>query len=151
MLMPHFSNLHRSDEETSLIEVVPIGVYYNISKFQPNWIYLEPSARQRLNQVHRNVMLAAITFNMATSLEPCATLEKQPHMGVKSAQKLRKEQKFTTKREGSLELSRELGAVLGTSLLPSSSSSPLFILSIILSNLTWNQVTILRGIDLVFT
>ena len=37
--------------------------------------------------------------------------------------------RFTTKREGSLELSRELGAVLGTSLLPSSSSSPLFILS----------------------
>ena len=37
--------------------------------------------------------------------------------------------RFTKKREESLELSRELGAVLGTSLLPSSSSSPLFILS----------------------
>ena len=86
---PHFSNLHRSDEETSFIEVVPMGVYYNISKFQPNWINLEPSTRQRLNQVHRNVMLAAITFNVATSLEPCAT-HGQPYMGVKSAQKLRK-------------------------------------------------------------
>ena len=37
--------------------------------------------------------------------------------------------RFTKKREKSLELSRGLGAVLGTSLLPSSSSSPLFILS----------------------
>ncbi|KAH0987784.1 hypothetical protein GBA52_014961 [Prunus armeniaca] len=52
------------DEETSFIEVVPMGVYYNISKFRPKWINLEPSARQRLNQVHRNVMLAAITFNV---------------------------------------------------------------------------------------
>ncbi|CAL8118638.1 unnamed protein product [Prunus armeniaca] len=38
---------------------------------------------------HRNVMLAAITFNVATSLEPCAT-HGQPHMGVKSAQELRR-------------------------------------------------------------
>ena len=66
-----------------------MGVYYNISKFQPNWINLEPSARQRLNQVHRNVMLAAITFNVATSLEPCAT-HGQPYMGFKLAQELRK-------------------------------------------------------------
>ncbi|CAL2271406.1 unnamed protein product [Prunus armeniaca] len=78
-----------SDEATSLIEVVPMGVYYNISKLQPNWINLEPSTCQRLNQVHRNVMLAAITFNAATSLEPCATHGK-PHMGVKSAQELKK-------------------------------------------------------------
>ena len=69
-----------------MIEVVPMGVYYNISKLQPNWIYLEPSARQRLNQVHRNVMLAAITFNVATSVEPHG----QPHMEVKSAQELRR-------------------------------------------------------------
>ncbi|CAL8174636.1 unnamed protein product [Prunus armeniaca] len=38
---------------------------------------------------HRNVMLAAITFNVATSLEPCAT-HGQPYMGVKSAQELRR-------------------------------------------------------------
>ncbi|CAL9024109.1 unnamed protein product, partial [Prunus brigantina] len=31
--------------ETSLIEVVPMSVYYNISKFQPNWINLEPSTQ----------------------------------------------------------------------------------------------------------
>ncbi|CAL8175145.1 unnamed protein product [Prunus armeniaca] len=66
-----------------------MGVYYNISKFQPNWINQEASARQRLNQVHRNVMLAAITFNVATSLKPCAA-HGQPHMGVKSAQELRR-------------------------------------------------------------
>ena len=48
------------------MEVVPMGVYYNISKYQPHWINLEPSTCQRLNQVHRNVMLAAITFNVAT-------------------------------------------------------------------------------------
>ena len=89
---PHFSNLHRSDEETSFIEVVPMGVHYNISKVQPNWINLEPSTRQRLNQVHRNVMLAAITFNVATSLEPCAR-HGQPHIGVKSAQELRRTNK----------------------------------------------------------
>ncbi|CAL2230378.1 unnamed protein product [Prunus armeniaca] len=86
---PHFSNLHRSDEEISLIEIVPMGVYYNISKFQPNLINVEPSARQRLNQVHKNVMLAAIIFNVATSLEPCA-IHGQPYMGVKSTQELRR-------------------------------------------------------------
>ncbi|CAL8168696.1 unnamed protein product [Prunus armeniaca] len=66
-----------------------MGIYYNISKFQLNWINLEPSACQRLNQVHRNVMLAASTFNMSTSLEPRAKYG-QPHMGVKSAQELRR-------------------------------------------------------------
>ncbi|CAL8089738.1 unnamed protein product [Prunus armeniaca] len=66
-----------------------MGVYYNISKFQPKWINLEPSERQRLNKVHRNVMLDAITFNVSTSLEPCAKYG-QPHMGVKSAQELRR-------------------------------------------------------------
>ncbi|CAL2247361.1 unnamed protein product [Prunus armeniaca] len=34
-------------------------------------------------------MLAAITFNVATSLEPCAT-HGQPYLGVKSAQELRR-------------------------------------------------------------
>ncbi|CAL8992521.1 unnamed protein product, partial [Prunus brigantina] len=87
---PHFSNLHRSDEETSLIEVVPIGVYYNIPKCQPNWINLEPLACQRLNQVHRKVMLAAITFNVATSLEPCVVTLEQPHIGDKSTRELKK-------------------------------------------------------------
>ena len=50
---PQFSYLHKSDGATPLIEVVPMGVYYNISKFQPNWISLEPSACQKPNLVHR--------------------------------------------------------------------------------------------------
>ncbi|CAL8153605.1 unnamed protein product [Prunus armeniaca] len=81
-----------------------MGVYYNISKFQPNWINLEPSARQRLNHVHRNVMLAAIKFNLSTSLEPYAKYG-QPHIGVKSAQELRRMNKIG--KYGKLE---QLGA-----------------------------------------
>ena len=38
---PPISYLRKSDGATPLIEVVPMGVYYNISKFQPNWINLE--------------------------------------------------------------------------------------------------------------
>ncbi|BBN67490.1 hypothetical protein Prudu_93S000100 [Prunus dulcis] len=119
---------------------------------------------------HRNVMLAAITFNVATSLEPCAT-HGQPHMGVKSAQKLRKMNKSQafhketipkhvfvswsswqvwagavgSRREIHHKERRELGAVKGAWSCPGN-----FLAAIIyiLSNLTWNQVTILRGIDL---
>ncbi|CAL2238399.1 unnamed protein product [Prunus armeniaca] len=35
-------------------------------------------------------MLAAITFNVATSLEPCAVTLEQPHTGDKSTRELRK-------------------------------------------------------------
>ena len=45
-----FSQLHSSDEVDSFMKVVPMGVYYNISKLQPNWLRLEPSTRQTQNQ-----------------------------------------------------------------------------------------------------
>ncbi|CAL9005708.1 unnamed protein product [Prunus brigantina] len=57
---PQFSYLHKSDGATPLIEVVPMGLDYTISKFQPNWISLEPSARQTLNLVHRQTF--AVTY-----------------------------------------------------------------------------------------
>ena len=52
---PQFSYLHKSNEATPLTVVVPMGVYYNISKFQPHWISLEPSTCQIRNLVHRQI------------------------------------------------------------------------------------------------
>ena len=74
-----FSHLHSSDEVDSFMKVVPMGVYYNISKIQPHWISLDPSACQTLNLVHRHTMCL-----------------KQPHMEAKHGQLLIHVLKATT-------------------------------------------------------
>ncbi|KAL6293993.1 hypothetical protein ACE6H2_002135 [Prunus campanulata] len=46
--------LYYSDGNTFFIKVVPMGVYYDISKFEPNWIYIETLGLPTPSLVQKN-------------------------------------------------------------------------------------------------
>ncbi|KAL6269622.1 hypothetical protein ACE6H2_026533 [Prunus campanulata] len=50
-----------SNEVKIFMKLVPMGVYYNISKFQPNWTFVECSARPTLNPAQEDLQLPAIS------------------------------------------------------------------------------------------
>ncbi|KAL6269135.1 hypothetical protein ACE6H2_026046 [Prunus campanulata] len=48
-----------SNEVKIFMKLVPMGVYYNISKFQPNWTFVECLARPTLNLAQEDLQLPA--------------------------------------------------------------------------------------------
>ena len=60
-----------SNEVKIFMKLVPMGVYYNISKFQPNWTFVECLARPTLNLVQEDLQLPALS--LVSSFKPCAS------------------------------------------------------------------------------
>ena len=59
------AHFYCSDGNTFFIEVVPMGVYYNISKFEPHWISFETSGLP--------------TPSLVQKTRFCSTTKRRPH------------------------------------------------------------------------